>query len=168
MNNLPENSAPADIIVRACKYDGSEHRRWRARVQSFDNSLLVLEAAFDEEINHPLLGRIVRGTQSLEYYWMDCWYNVFRFLEPTGELRNYYCNVNVPPTFDGQVLSFIDLDMDILVAPDMSYTILDEDEFTVNALRYEYPAEVCLRARRALSELVEMIENRQFPFDLHI
>ncbi|MBC7911308.1 MAG: DUF402 domain-containing protein [Pyrinomonadaceae bacterium] len=98
---------------------------------------------------------------------MDCWYNVFRFLEPTGELRNYYCNVNVPPTFDGQELSFIDLDMDILVAPDMSYTILDEDEFTVNALRYKYPAEVCRQARRALLELVEMLEKRQFPFDLH-
>lgn len=159
-------SPPAQAItVRACKYDGTEHRRWQARLLRRHASLLVLDATFDEEINHEQLGKIVQGTLSLEYYWTDRWYNVFRFSEPDGELRNYYCNVNVPPTFDGQKLSYIDLDMDILVAPDLSFRLLDEDEFAVNALRYNYPADIQHRAHQAIAELIDLIKNRQFPFD---
>lgn len=153
------------ITVRACKFDGREHRRWEAKVLRRVDSLLVLDAKFETEIRHDLLGTIAPGTVSIEYYWLDRWYNVFRFLEPSGELRNYYCNVNIPPDYDGRMLSFVDLDMDILVAPDLSYQILDEDEFEFNALRYDYPAPVRSRAHQALAELRELIETRQFPFN---
>jgi len=158
----------AAIIVRACKYDGTEHRRWPARLLQREGSLLVLDGRFEEEITHALLGTISRGTLSIEYYWLDHWYNVFRFLEPDGTLRNYYCNINVPPRFDGRVLSFVDLDIDVLVAPDLSYEIIDEDEFRENALRYAYPSEVKRRALEALRELVALIESREFPFDAHV
>jgi hypothetical protein len=154
------------ITVRACKYDGTEHRRWPARLVRRDASLIELDARFEDEIQHKLLGRIAPGTISIEYYWTDHWYNVFRFLEPTGELRSYYCNVNVPPTFDGRVLSYIDLDIDVLVAPDLSYTIVDEDEFEINAARFDYSPETRRRARLALDELVALIRARRFPFDL--
>ena len=39
----------------------------------------MLDAVFDEEIEHELLGTISSGTISTEYYWLDRWYNVFRF-----------------------------------------------------------------------------------------
>ncbi len=158
-------SVPAEVLVRACKFDGTEHRRWRAQLVRREGSLLVLDATFDEEINHALLGKIARGTLSMEYYWTDRWYNIFRFSEPAGALRNFYCNVNVPPTLEAGVLSYIDLDIDILVAPDLSYTILDEDEFAANAARFSYPEDVKRKAYQALDELIAMIETRQFPFD---
>lgn len=153
------------ITVRSFKYDGTEHRRWPARVVRHDSSLIELDATFEEEIRHALLGTIAPGTQSIEYYWLDRWYNVFRFLEPAGRLLNYYCNVNVPPVFDGRLLSYIDLDLDILVAPDLSYSILDRDEFETNAARFNYPPEILRRAVQALDELVALIESRHFPFD---
>jgi uncharacterized protein len=166
--DAPPEDAPLEITVRACKYDGLEHRRWQARLRSRHSSLLVLDARFDREIRHALLGTILPGTISVEYYWLDRWYNVFRFHEPTGELRSYYCNVNVPPLFDGQVLSYVDLDIDILVAPDLSYTIVDEDEFQANSARFHYPSEVRDQAHAALGELVALIESRQFPFDYEL
>lgn len=152
------------IIVSACKYDGREHRRWSARVKSRNENLLILDALFAEEIQHQLLGVVERGTVSIEYYWLDRWYNIFRFLKPDGELRNFYCNVNIPPTFDGQVLSYVDLDIDILVAPDLSYQIVDEDEFETNAALYHYPAHIRQQTNRALADLVALIENHSFPF----
>jgi protein associated with RNAse G/E len=79
-------------------------------------------------------------------------------------LRNFYCNVNVPPSFDGKVLRYIDLDIDILVAPDLSYRIVDEDEFVSNAARYQYPPRILEQAYQALEELVTLIEKRGFPF----
>jgi len=152
------------ITVRAYKYDGSEHRSWNAKVLRREGSLLVLDATFDEEIKHDLLGTIASGTKSIEYYWLDRWYNVFRFAAPSGELRSYYCNVNVPPAFDGKVLSYVDLDIDILVEPDLSYRIVDLEDFEQNAERFGYSGDIQKKARQALAGLVELIEARAFPF----
>ena len=147
------------------KYDGLEHRRWPARIAKTEGSLLVLDAVFDEEIEHELLGKISSGTISTEYYWLDRWYNVFRFSDPNQTFRNFYCNINQPPSFDGRVLSYIDLDIDVLVAPDFTYKILDLEDFEENATRYAYPDEVQANARRALAELISLIEARAFPFN---
>lgn len=153
------------IIVSVLKYDGTEHRRWPARIAKTVGPLLVLDAVFDAEIQHDLLGTISSGTISTEYYWLDRWYNVFRFSDPDRKLKNFYCNVNVPPHFDGRVLSYIDLDIDVLVEPDLTYKILDEDDFEKNARRYLYPEEVQANARRAVAELTRLIESRSFPFN---
>ena len=154
------------IEVRTYKFDGTLHRTWTAKLQRREGPLIVLDARFPEQIVHELLGTIVSGTHSLEYYWLDRWYNVFRFAHPEGRLRNYYCNVNVPPSFAGDTLSYVDLDLDILVEPDFSYRILDVADFERNAEDYRYPDEVQTRARQAVADLVELIETRQFPFSV--
>jgi uncharacterized protein len=155
----------ASIVVSARKYDGTEHRSWLARILVERGSLLILDAKFDEEVQHDFLGTISRGTVSTEYYWLDRWYNIFRFSDDAGRLRNYYCNVNLPPVFDGTVLSYVDLDIDVLVAPDYSYKILDFDDFAENAKRYSYSSEVIEKAETAVTELISLVESRAFPFD---
>jgi protein associated with RNAse G/E len=152
------------ISVCAYKYDGTLHRTWDAELLRLEGELVVLDAKFSEEIIHGQLGTIAAGTPSLEYYWLDRWYNVFRFSEPDGLLRSYYCNVNSPPKFDGATLSYVDLDLDIVVDPDGSYRLLDVEDFETNAKRYGYTDEVQANARRAVAELVMMIETRAFPF----
>jgi protein associated with RNAse G/E len=54
--------------------------------------------------------------------------------------------------------------LDILVAPDFSYQILDRDDFEEHATLYNYSDHVQKNARQALDELVNMIETRVFPF----
>jgi protein associated with RNAse G/E len=147
------------------KYDGREHRRWPARIARREGSLLVLDAVFEEDIEHDLLGKVASGTLSTEFYWLDRWYNVFRFSDPKRKFQNFYCNVTQPPLFDGRVLSYIDLDIDVLVAPDLTYRILDLDDFEENAQRYAYSEEVQANARRALTELIGQIETGAFPFN---
>ena len=155
----------SNIVVSVLKYDGLEHRRWPARIARTEGPLLVLDAVFEDEIEHDLLGTIASGTISTEYYWLDRWYNVFRFSDPDGRLKNYYCNVNQPPSFDGRVLSYIDLDIDVFVAPDLTYKILDLEDFEENARRYAYPEDVQANARRAVDELTALIESGAFPFN---
>jgi protein associated with RNAse G/E len=43
--------------------------------------------------------------------------------------------------------------------------VLDEDEFDAHAARYHYSRDVRVRVRRALAELIELIERREFPFN---
>lgn len=158
-----EESKPIEVHV--VKYDGTEHRRWPASLVEREGPLLVLDAIFDEEIEHDLIGTIACGTVSTEYYWLDRWYNVFRFSDRTGALNSFYCNVNMPPRFDGHVLEYVDLDIDVLVRPDFSYQVLDLEDFEVNARTYDYSPDVRDNAYQALAELSRLIETRSFPFD---
>ena len=152
------------LTVCVCKYDGSEYRRWQAEVLERRGSLIILDGVFAEEVDHDLLGHIARGTRSVEYYWLDRWYNVFRLLKDSGELKSFYCNINTPPVLANGVLTYVDLDIDVLVETDFSYRVIDVDEFAANAVRFGYPAEVQKRAHESLSELISLIEARRFPF----
>ena len=128
-------------------------------------SLLTLEGVFDADVEHGDLGNIRAGTLSVEYYWLDRWYNIFRFHEPDGTLRNYYCNVNMPPVLTGGTLDYVDLDIDVLVWPDGRREVLDREEFEANAKAFDYPRTVRSAAENALSELIAMIDGGKLPAD---
>ena len=157
---------PDQLTVRVLKYDGTEYRRWTACRSRRQGSLLVLDAEFEYDVHHDLLGAIQSGTRTIEYYWLDRWYNIFRFMNGDNRTRLYYCNINMPPSLEDKVLTYIDLDIDILVQPDFSYQVLDLDEFEENARRYGYSEEVKSKAQAAVDELVSMIVTHQFPFDV--
>ena len=161
---MEESKLKDRVEVHVLKYDGTEHRSWPAFLSKRDGPLLVLDAVFDQKIEHDLLGTIALGTISTEYYWLDRWYNVFRFSDRDGTLKSFYCNVNIPPSFDGRVLTYVDLDIDVLVKPDFSYQVLDLEDFDENARAYSYPSDVREHAPAALAELVQLIETRSFPF----
>lgn len=154
-----------NIVINSLKYDGKIQRNWTAKLLEEKNSLLTFFGKFEKEVSHTQLGVIRRGTLSYEYYWLDRWYNIFRFHEPDGNLRNFYCNINLPPTFENGVLNYVDLDIDILVWKDFNYQILDLDEFEINAEKFSYPKTVRERCLNTVKELERMIISRQFPFD---
>lgn len=160
-----KRTAPEQITVRVMKYDGSEYRRWNATMARREGRMIVLDAEFEYDVQHHLLGDIPSGTRTVEYYWLDRWYNIFQFLEDDGKTRLYYCNINMPPTFADSTLSYIDLDLDILVQPDYSYEVLDLDEFQKHAELFGYDDETKRQARATVDELISMIETRQFPFE---
>lgn len=152
------------ITINSRKFDGKIHRSWKAEFIEQRNSLLTFVGDFEQEVKHSHLGIIRRGTVSYEFYWLDRWYNVFRFHEPDGDLRNFYCNVNMPPTFEDGVLNYVDLDIDILVWKDFSFEILDMDEFEENSFKFNYSREIHNEVNKSLEELKNMIKNKLFPF----
>jgi uncharacterized protein len=168
-DNCHNIAAPREIVnqviqVESQKLDGSSHKAWPAKLLQFKANLLVVEAVFPTSVSHQLLGEIPAGTVSIEYYWLDRWYNIFRFLNATGGLRNYYCNITMPPAFNGKTLSYKDLDLDLVVFPDGSSQILDEAEFNQNALLMGYHSGIKQQAQAALTELLSFIKLRTFPF----
>lgn len=164
-SSSPKHSSSHLVTVESCKLDNRAHRTWSARLVALNGSLIILDGIFEREVRHTLLGDLARGTRSIEFYWTDRWYSVFRFYEPDGRLRNFYCNINLPPEFDGSYLRFVDLDIDILVFPDMSFRVLDEDEFKTNAARFNYSETVRANVAAAIDELKNLIAARNFPFD---
>ncbi len=151
------------VTINSRKFDQSIRRSWTARLVQSDPQLLVFEGVFDIDIEHPDLGLISAGTISREFYWLDRWYNIFRFQEPAGAFRNYYCNINMPPLFSGSELDYVDLDMDVVVWPDGRFEVLDIAEFEENAHRFEYPETLRKKALASLDELKELIIANHLP-----
>jgi len=151
------------ITVNSRKYDGNIRRSWNCELIEQQDSLLVFVGEFLEQVEHQDLGCIEKGTTSYEYYWLDRWYNIFRFHEPSGTLRNFYCNINMPPTFSDGVLDYVDLDIDIVLWPDYRYVVLDRDDYERNADVFGYPGWVRDKVEETLNELLELIDHRQLP-----
>jgi len=154
---------PETITVNSRKYDLSIRRSWKCELLKQDGSMLLFVGIFDQDVTHPDLGNIKRGTASYEYYWLDRWFSIFCFYEPDGTFRNYYCNINMPPVFENSVLDYVDLDIDVLVWPGSRYQILDEEEFAQNALKFQYPDGVRSAVSAALAELIAMIHHQKLP-----
>src|SRR5207253_684501 len=93
-------------------------RSWQAGLVKEGPDLLIAVGVFGQTVEHDDLGTIHKGTVSFEYFWSNRWYNIFRFLEPDGQFRNFYCNIAMPPSVHGDVLEFVDLDIDVVVWAD--------------------------------------------------
>lgn len=156
------------VTVNSRKFDGTIHKTWKVNFIERKDSLLTFVGEFETEITHSHLGVIRRGTLSYEFYWLGGWFNVFRFHEPDGRLRNFYCNINMPPKFEDGVLDYVDLDIDILIWRNFSLEVLDIDEFAENSKKFNYPMEVKVKVEESLKRLIELVENREFPFDVEI
>jgi len=169
--DLLPNSVPAVVTepgaamvtVRSCKFDGSLHRSWPASLVEITDELIVLDGAFESDVQHELLGKIERGTRTREYFWLHRWYSLYQFFGRGDEMTFQYVNINLPPTLSGTELTFIDLDIDILVKADGAFSVLDEDEFRTNAERFQYPAEIRAGVRRTLADLSDQIRSGRFP-----
>lgn len=153
------------FTINSRRFDQSIRRSWECEIVAERELRLMFVGVFDREIVHTHLGRIAAGTISYEYYWLNRWYNVFRFHEPDGTFRNFYCNINMPPKIGDNVLDYVDLDIDVIVDGSGRLAVLDEDEFDANAAAFGYPAEIHRMAASAVDELKDLIEGREFPFD---
>jgi protein associated with RNAse G/E len=151
--------------INSRKLDNSIHKQWQAKLIERQDNLLIFFGEFEKEIKHPQIGVIRRATTSFEFYWLDRGYNVFRFHEPEGGLRNFYCNLNQPPIFENNILDYVDLDLDVLVWKDFSLEILDSEEFEKNSRKYNYTESLRAEVDKNLKELLFLIKQKSFPFD---
>lgn len=142
------------FTVNSRKYDLSLGRSWSARLLERSNEGLLLEGVFDDEIQHPELGTIAKGSHSVETFFFDRWYNYFVFYEPAGKLRNYYINLSMPPQVSESVIDYIDLDIDIIIWPDRKVEILDTEEFEENAKYYQYPNYVVRKVLELKNQII--------------
>lgn len=142
------------VTVNSRKYDGSIHRSWECELISYNGELLECRGIFAETVVHSDLGTISQGTASFERFWLSRWYNVFRFEQPDGNVRNHYFNISMPPKFDGKTLEFVDLDIDIVVWPDGRISTLDLEEFERNRKRFAYSSDVVGTAVQTLNEIL--------------
>ena len=138
------------ITIIKQDYQGIETWRYNGNLISRSLKNIVIEAFFDRE-DTPVEGVILRrGDRFIEKYYSDRWYNIYEIQEPTsGNLKLWYCNVGYPAEITNNSIMYRDLALDLLVFPDGTQKVLDEDEFDDLPL----PRDVQFAAQQALLEL---------------
>ncbi len=112
---------------------GEETWRYSGQLLKRTENALILEAPFNLD-DTPFMGIFLkRGDRFVEIFYTDRWYNIFEIHDrDDGTLKGWYCNIGRPAVFEAEdCLSFIDLALDLWVAPDGTQTVQDEDEFEV-------------------------------------
>ena len=70
---------------------------------------------------------VPRGAVTLGHFWTDRPYNVYHWLVD-GRTLGYYVNASAPPVITVAAVDWLDLAVDVLVRPDASFVVLDEDD----------------------------------------
>ena len=103
------------------QYEGEVVRR--------EENAIILEAFFGREDMAFLNVTLKRGDRFIETFYTDRWYNIFEIYDRDDKkFKGWYCNIGKPAVIEEDVVSYVDLALDLWIAPDGAQTVLDEDE----------------------------------------
>lgn len=102
--------------------------------------------------------RFIQGGRILEYFSGSQRYNIFQVFAPDGEFTGIYANITAPATFSldivGQpVLTWEDHWLDVVMLPDRTLKVMDEDEYAASGVEESHP-ELHAQIMQALEQLM--------------
>src|SRR5205085_4494421 len=93
----------------------------------------------------------------LQFFWPQRWYLLSAFYDGR-ELIHTYASIIQPATIEIERLSYVDLDLSILVKPDLTYEVLTQAEFERLADLLHYSEEVRIGALMAMRTITSSIQ----------
>lgn len=158
-------------IIKSFKHDGHLHRMW------LENWRVPAEQLQEEHHQDGMLVFVNCHTKIVEadgkewisripgisFFIPKRWFNVVALMEEAG--IRYYCNVASPPYVSGQVLTYIDYDLDVIRMPGGDVQIVDQEEYERHKTLYHYSAVVDSKVRHGLKDVLARIDSGQAPFD---
>ena len=141
-------SKNARVIERKTRLDGSRVEFACEGLEVVPGRSAVLGYAVDRD--WIVAGGIItvpRGALTVGHFWADRPYNVYHWLVD-GRTLAYYVNVSAPASITAGAVEWLDLTVDVLVRPDASFTVLDEDEV---------PADLDPVHRRTIARALEAV-----------
>lgn len=150
------------VRVESYKHNQKLHRAWdQTMVLHVSDSVLI--GANDNVKVTEADGREWRTREpAICTFGRGQWFNTIAMIRDDGV--HYYCNIGSPFTLRNDVLSYIDYDLDVKIFPDLSYVVLDEEEFAIHSQQMNYPPEVTARVKRAVNEVISWIREKRGAF----
>ncbi len=152
-----------EVLVVKHAHDGRPPYQYRARMQDSPPGWVVVQAFW--QLHEVVAGPISfkPGDTLDEYFSLENHYNAFAVHRADGAFGGWYCNVTLPTILEDGAVHWHDLYLDVLVAPDGSVHVEDEDELQASGLAQTDPA-LYATIIATKDELLEMIAQRCYPF----
>lgn len=135
--------------------------QYEGRVLKREPNSVMLEAFFNRP-DVPFMDTTLKeNDRFIEMFYADRWHNIFEIRDrDNDEIKGWYCNIGRPAVIADGSVSYVDLALDVWIAPDGKQTVLDEDEFEALNLGVEERD----KALNALAELRKLFEIKRPPF----
>jgi protein associated with RNAse G/E len=154
------DSAPLPPIqVDSRYYPGTLNKRWCAHLLADDPDRAVVVRAHGSPVWSAKDILWDPPGPALEIYPRAAWFNLYCVFHPGGPLHFYYVNIALPPVLAEGRLTYVDLDLDLFIAADLSCEVLDADEFEEHAAQWHYPAALQARAWATVDDLLRRAAN---------
>jgi predicted RNA-binding protein associated with RNAse of E/G family len=111
-------------------------------------------------------GKVVlaSGYQIVYFDMMREWFSVGKIRDLDGQHTGYYCDIITSPRLlEGGVVEITDLFLDLWVAPDLRYKVLDEEELEDALKKGWVTKQLHETAKKELKKLIALVEERKFP-----
>jgi uncharacterized protein len=152
----------AQLTVRKLDPEGREVWRYTAKLLDRGPTWVCLEALFNRADLDAGYVVFRQNDRFVEWFYSDRWYNVMAVHDVSdGHLKGWYCNFTRPAELAEDVVTNVDLALDMWIDPTGKTRLLDEDEFEALALDTREHR----RVLQAVDELRARVERREAPFD---
>ena len=158
-----------DFLVESRNYDAVLRGSWQAyrlneNIQLGDES--AIEPTMDAirvwlpkgTLMHWATGMRPLRYNCLQFFWPQRWYMLSAFYNERS-LMHTYASIIQPAHLHLDGVSYIDLDLSVLIKPDLSYEILTRAEFEQAAELFDYSEETRIRALATLRTLTSSIQR---------
>jgi protein associated with RNAse G/E len=94
----------------------------------------------------------------LQFFWPERWYMLSAFYNERSLIHTYAIVIQ-PPSVEPHRISYVDLDLSVLVKPDLTYEILTGAEFEQAAALFDYDEDTRMQALTTLRTLTSSIQR---------
>ena len=150
------------MTVEKRKWRGTVSSRWAVRSTCPSPGRLIWLTTEGTLLERP--GRAPRATSDT---WRSAstggWWVATRVGE--GATRRWKIDAATPPSIEGDVLSFVDLDLDVVIGPGCRLAVRDAGQFVARGWRDSYPPRVAVLAVLGVLAALGRVATRRWPFD---
>ncbi len=154
-----------NAIISSTKFDGSLHYQFESQLVSASaNEIRLYTPPRVKLVTYR--GELSTTSHSLRIFYTDRAWNVMIRWHADWRLEEHYVNIAEPATWDGRVVRWVDLDLDIIHHAGAAEPVLDdEDEFERHRVKWGYPQDVVDRAWASVETVWAMMKRAETPFD---
>ncbi|MFA5006428.1 MAG: DUF402 domain-containing protein [Candidatus Izemoplasmatales bacterium] len=150
------------IAVQSYKHDRSLHRVWSQATVLYDDETVAIVANERTKVVEANGRFWFTKEPSVTHFYKDRWYNVIGIIKE--EAISYYCNLSSPALVDTEAIKYIDYDLDVKVASDGTFQVLDQNEYRRHAQQMGYSADLCAILESEFTALQDEIRKKNPPF----
>ncbi|GAB4074406.1 DUF402 domain-containing protein [Barrientosiimonas marina] len=154
--------AGSEISIHSYKHNGQLHRVWEKTLVLSATSTVIIGANDKTRVRESDGSIWTTSEPAICYFHKNYWFNIIGMLQTNG--IHYYCNISSPFLFEDGVLTYTDYDLDVQVYPDMTWELLDEDEYEAHKREMNYSDSLDRVLHRHKDYLLTWIKQRQGPF----
>ena len=152
-----------EFSMHCYKHNGQLHKVWDNAIYLGEENNFLIFANHKTLVTEEDGKRWKTKEPAIIFFPKNKWYNIIGQIKKKG--ITYYCNITSPYIIEEDTIKFIDYDLDVRVFMTGAFKVLDRGEYNHNKKKMKYAEELNDIIKKSLTELIELIREKKFPFN---